>query len=102
MVRSTGTLVPILLNRIQKDFSEVNEANMALLQTMIARFHFKHADTLLNVLSDYASRNLNRNAVEDSLILKASNPLMLLVLIMDILDGVRGRFRSLSLKVNDV
>lgn len=101
MVRSTGTLVPILLNRIQKDLSEVNEANMALLQTMMPRFHFKHANSFLTVLSFYSSRNLI-GAVEESLILRASNPLMLLVLIMDLLIGLRKRFRSLSLKVNDV
>ena len=44
LLRSTGTIVPIILNKMQKDASAVSEVKLSLLQHLQPRFHFKHAD----------------------------------------------------------
>ena len=48
--RSTGLVVPYLLNKMQKDLSHVNEVQLSLLQRLQPCFHFRHADQLTHIL----------------------------------------------------
>ena len=85
LLRSTGTVVPIILSKMQKDPSQVNEINMSLLQRLQPRFHFRHADQLVHLL-EYAKSEAFK---PDGNMLRFSNPLMWLVLTTDILMKMR-------------
>ena len=48
LLRSTGLVVPVILNQLQKESTKmVNEVKLSLLQRLQPRFHFRHADQLV-------------------------------------------------------
>ena len=98
MLRSTGLVVPILLSKMQKDPSEVNEVKLSLLQRLQPNFHFKHADLLVHILETVK----NDAFKPEGSIIQLSNPLMWFVLITDILKNMSDQFRSLDLRINFV
>ena len=61
-------------------------------------FHFKHADELIAIF-ETLSKAVNQ---PNGILLRWSNPLMVMVLSLDILYKVRDQFRSLSLRASAV
>lgn len=98
LLRSTGLIVPIILSKMHKDATQVNEIKLSLLQRLQPRFHFRHADQLVQILETAKSEAFK----PEGNILRSSNPLMWLVLTTDILMKLKDQFRSLTLRVNFV
>ena len=96
--RAVATTVPSLLDKISKDPSNFNEVHLWLLLRLQPKFHFKHAFTLIQLLEE---NDLKSNLFkQDGLLLKMSNPLMVLALATDIFQRLRLQFRSLALRIN--
>ena len=80
--RAVATIVPPLLSKISKDPSNFNEVHLWLLLQLQPKFHFKHAFTFIELLEENDVKN--KLFQQDGLMLKMSNPLMVLVLATDI------------------
>lgn len=50
LLECTATVVPPILNKMQKDPSKFNEIYLSLLLPLLPKFHFKHAFHFLDVL----------------------------------------------------
>ena len=70
------------------------EVNMTVIQHLQPSFQFNHAE----VFVDNLERLLDR--AEDNAFLAWSNPLMVMVLTLDVLFKLRGNHGSLSLRIN--
>lgn len=98
LLRSTEQVVPIILTKMQNDATAVNEIQLSILQRLQPRFHFRHADRFVQIIETAKSDAFQ----PDGNILRQSNPLMWLVLTIDLLMKLRRQFRSLALRINFV
>ena len=71
---------------------------MLIIQKLQSEFNFKDADQLLGIFEDLKEQVLK----EDGVLLRWSNPLMVMVLGLDILEKLKKQFRSLSLRITEV
>ena len=71
---------------------------MLIIQKLQSELNFKDADQLLGIFEDLREQVLK----EDGVLLRWSNPLMVMVLGLDILEKLKKQFRSLSLRITEV
>ena len=71
---------------------------MLIIQKLQSELNFKDADQLLGIFEDLREQVLK----EDGVLLRWSNPLMVMVLGLDILENLKKQFRSLSLRITEV
>ena len=64
---------------------------------MLPSFLFTHAEQLVSILE-----KLEGKITDEAALLRWSNPLMVMVLSLDVLYKIRDSFRSLSIRVNSV
>ena len=93
LLRSSDKVVEPLMRRCNKD--GVSEARMYLMQMLSDEFHFRHAEFFVTFLEQNAVNN-------PSLLTRQTNPLMLLVLTVDVLQTMHRNFRSLTLRIDAV
>ena len=74
------------------------EIYLLIIQKLQSELIFKDANTLLTLFEDLKAEVIK----EDSVSLRWSNPLMVMVLSLDILQKLKLQFRSLSLRINEV
>ena len=71
---------------------------MLIIQKLQSELNFKDADQLLGIFEELKGQVLK----EDGVLLRWSNPLMVMVLGLDILENLKKQFRSLSLRITEV
>ena len=71
---------------------------MLIIQKLQSELNFKDADQLLGIFENLREQVLK----EDGVLLRWSNPLMVMVLGLDILEKLKKQFRSLSLRITEV
>ena len=96
LLKCSNDVVPIILGKLEKDSKFVNEVHLSLLQQLMPRFQFKHADRLVYILEIVKNQHLK----SDGNIIKHSNPIMNLVIMIDLMQKMREQFSSLALRID--
>ena len=92
----TDQVVPTLLSALQKESYVNMEANMTVVQHLQPSLQFNHAEIFVDNLERLVEK------IEDNAFLAWSNPLMVMVLTLDVLYKLRNNHGSLSLRINSV
>ena len=95
LLQSSGQVVKTLLMRLEKDNYAQLEAYLMIVQYLQPEFHFDHAEKFVSVIEGLKAAVLRPKGV----MLKWSNPLMIMVLLADVLEKIRLEFSSLNLRV---
>ena len=95
MIRSAVTVVPAIMARLRRNCF-INEMKVYMLQGMQPAFHFRHADELVEILTEQRRKAFNM----DGFVIGNSNPLMVMVVLTDILYKLKKQFRSLATRID--
>ena len=91
LLECAAIVVPPLILKLRKSKFYQLEVLLNMIQRLLPEFHFKHADELIAIF-ETLSKAVNQ---PNGILLRWSNPLMVMVLSLDILYKVRDQFRSL-------
>ena len=96
LLQMADQVLPSLLSALQKESYVNMETNMTVVQHLVPSFQFNHAEVIVDNLERLMEK------IEQNAFLAWSNPLMVMVLTLDVLFKLRGSHGSLSLRINSV
>jgi len=96
LLRTTQIVVPALLAHCEQKELSLNEMKLFILHRLQPGFHFRHADTFVQILEQQKRIMLT----PAGFVINNTNPLMIAVLLTDILYKLQSQFRSLALRIN--
>ena len=94
LLQCAAKVVPPVIKKLRDSKFSQLEILLTLLQKLQPEFHFKHADDLIAIFETLQQAVKKPNGI----ILRWSNPLMVMVMSLDLIYKVRDQFRSLSLR----
>ena len=98
LLQTAAIVVPVVIEKLRKGKFYQLEVLMNLFQRLQPEFHFKHADEFVAIFETLTDAVNQPNGV----LLRWSNPLMVMVLSLDVLYKLKDQFRSLALRANAV
>lgn len=101
LLQRADQVIPHLLNYLE-DWSEKYssmEVIFQILLKLLPEFHFKHADRITTCLEKLRDDVVSQDS---KLIMRMSNPILTMLLGIDILTRLKTQFNSLSLRISSV
>lgn len=95
MLRSTSVLLPAILLRLRRNCF-LTEMKLCIIQRLQYYMHFRHADDFVELLEEEKRKAFHL----DGFVLGNTNPLMVMVILTEILNHIKTRFRSLGLRID--
>ena len=97
-LRNSSLVIKTLLGGLEAANYMNLEIYLLIIQKLQSELRFEDANKMLTLFENLKSEVIK----EDSVSLRWSNPLMVMVLSLDILKNLKQQFRSLSLRINEV